>query len=379
MAWQLSCWQFCLIECLNPLAKDCKLIEKVVIMSDIKVSINNLYKIFGSAAASMVDLVKEGMSKSDLLEQHGHVLGLDNVNIDVRKQQIQVIMGLSGSGKSTLIRHINRLIEPTSGSIMVDGDDILSMSPAELRDFRRSKASMVFQKFGLLPHRKVIDNVAYGLSIQGINKEEALARSNKWIESVGLAGFENHYPSQLSGGMQQRVGLARALATDADILLMDEAFSALDPLIRSDMQDVLLSLQEQLHKTIIFITHDLDEALKLGDDIAILRDGAVIQSGTAEKIILHPADDYVTDFIKDINKARVLKVSSVMTKDKSIKGPEINDKMIIEDALQTVSQSGSNGAIVVKNGKKVGTVSLNDMIMAIARSTKNTDSDTVYR
>ena len=251
MDWQLLYWQFYLIEYLNPLAKDCKLIEKVVIMSDVKVSINSLYKIFGSDAASMVDLVKEGMSKSDLLEQHGHVLGLDNVNIDVKKQQIQVIMGLSGSGKSTLIRHINRLIEPTSGSIIVDGDDILSMSPAELRDFRRSKASMVFQKFGLLPHRKVIDNVAYGLSIQGINKEEALARSNKWIESVGLTGFENHYPSQLSGGMQQRVGLARALATDADILLMDEAFSALDPLIRSDMQDVLLSLQEQDRKSVV--------------------------------------------------------------------------------------------------------------------------------
>ena len=179
--------------------------------------------------------------------------------------------------------------------------------------------------------------------------------------------------------MQQRVGLARALATDADILLMDEAFSALDPLIRSDMQDVLLSLQEKLHKTIIFITHDLDEALKLGDNIAILRDGAVIQSGTAEDIILHPADDYVTDFIKDINKARVLKVSSVMTNKNSIKGPEIQDNVIIEDALQTVSKSGANGAIVIKDGKKIGTVSLTDMIMAIARSTKNTDSDTVYR
>ena len=187
------------------------------------------------------------------------------------------------------------------------------MNQTELRNFRRSKASMVFQKFGLLPHRKIIENVSYGLTIQGINKKEAYERSNQWIESVGLNGFENHYPAQLSGGMQQRVGLARALATDADILLMDEAFSALDPLIRSDMQDVLLSLQEKLHKTIIFITHDLDEALKLGDNIAILRDGAVIQSGTAEDIILHPADDYVTDFIKDINKARVLKVSSVMT------------------------------------------------------------------
>ena len=348
-------------------------------MSDIKVAIKDLYKIFGSNSVSMIDKVKNGISKSDLLEQYGHVLGLDNVNIEVKKSQLQVIMGLSGSGKSTLIRHINRLIEPTAGSILVDGDDILSMSQAELRNFRRGKASMVFQKFGLLPHRKIIENVSYGLTIQGINKQEAFERSNHWIESVGLSGFENHYPAQLSGGMQQRVGLARALATDADILLMDEAFSALDPLIRSDMQDVLLSLQEKLHKTIIFITHDLDEALKLGDDIAILRDGAVIQSGTAENIILHPADDYVTDFIKDINKARVLKVSSVMSNDDDIKGPEIQETIIIEDALQIVSQSGSNGAIITKDGKKIGTVSLTDMIMAIARSHKNTASDTVYR
>ena len=348
-------------------------------MSEIKVSIKNLYKIFGKHPEFMVEKVKAGMSKTDLLEKHGHVLGLYDVNIDIKKKHIQVIMGLSGSGKSTLIRHINRLIEPTAGSIIVDNEDILSMSQTELRDFRRSKASMVFQKFGLLPHRKVIENVSYGLLIQGINKPEALNRSNQWIESVGLSGFENHYPAQLSGGMQQRVGLARALATDADILLMDEAFSALDPLIRSDMQDVLLSLQEKLHKTIIFITHDLDEALKLGDDIAILRDGAVIQSGTAEKIILHPIDDYVTDFIKDINKARVLKARSVMGNDDSITGPEIDETVIIEDALQIVSKSGSNGAIIVKNGQKQGTVSLTDMIMAIARAEKNTDSEAVYR
>ena len=348
-------------------------------MSEIKVSIKNLYKIFGKHPEFMVEKVKAGMSKTDLLEKHGHVLGLEDVNIDVKKKHIQVIMGLSGSGKSTLIRHINRLIEPTAGSIIVDNEDILSMSQTELRDFRRSKASMVFQKFGLLPHRKVIENVSYGLLIQGINKPEALNRSNQWIESVGLSGFENHYPAQLSGGMQQRVGLARALATDADILLMDEAFSALDPLIRSDMQDVLLSLQDKLHKTIIFITHDLDEALKLGDDIAILRDGAVIQSGTAEKIILHPIDDYVTDFIKDINKARVLKARSVMGNDDSITGPEIDETVIIEDALQIVSKSGSNGAIIVKNGQKQGTVSLTDMIMAIARAEKNTDSEAVYR
>lgn len=348
-------------------------------MSDVKVAIKNLYKIFGNNPSTMIDKVKDGISKSDLLESHGHVLGLDDVNLEVKESQLQVVMGLSGSGKSTLIRHINRLIEPTLGEILVDGDDILSMSVSELREFRRRKASMVFQTFGLLPHRKVIENISYGLTIQGVTKQEAFERSAQWIESVGLNGFENHYPAQLSGGMQQRVGLARALATDADILLMDEAFSALDPLIRSDMQDVLLALQHKLHKTIIFITHDLDEALKLGDNIAILRDGAVIQSGSAEDIILKPADDYVTDFIKDINKARVLKVSAVMANTDTIMGPEIQETTIIEDALQTVSKSGSNGAIVMKNGEKVGTVSLTDMILAIARSSKNTDSDTVYR
>jgi|TARA_Y100000814_G_scaffold227216_1_gene171160 glycine betaine/proline transport system ATP-binding protein len=348
-------------------------------MSDVKVAIKNLYKIFGNNPSTMIDKVKDGISKSDLLENHGHVLGLDDVNLEVKESQLQVVMGLSGSGKSTLIRHINRLIEPTLGEILVDGDDILSMSVSELREFRRRKASMVFQTFGLLPHRKVIENISYGLTIQGVTKQEAFERSAQWIESVGLNGFENHYPAQLSGGMQQRVGLARALATDADILLMDEAFSALDPLIRSDMQDVLLALQHKLHKTIIFITHDLDEALKLGDNIAILRDGAVIQSGSAEDIILKPADDYVTDFIKDINKARVLKVSAVMANTDTIMGPEIQETTIIEDALQTVSKSGSNGAIVMKNGEKVGTVSLTDMILAIARSSKNTDSDTVYR
>ncbi|MAZ52506.1 MAG: glycine/betaine ABC transporter [Trueperaceae bacterium] len=348
-------------------------------MSDVKVAIKNLYKIFGNNPSTMIDKVKDGISKSDLLENHVHVLGLDDVNLEVKESQLQVVMGLSGSGKSTLIRHINRLIEPTLGEILVDGDDILSMSVSELREFRRRKASMVFQTFGLLPHRKVIENISYGLTIQGVTKQEAFERSAQWIESVGLNGFENHYPAQLSGGMQQRVGLARALATDADILLMDEAFSALDPLIRSDMQDVLLALQHKLHKTIIFITHDLDEALKLGDNIAILRDGAVIQSGSAEDIILKPADDYVTDFIKDINKARVLKVSAVMANTDTIMGPEIQETTIIEDALQTVSKSGSNGAIVMKNGEKVGTVSLTDMILAIARSSKNTDSDTVYR
>ena len=249
-------------------------------MSDnVKVSIKNLYKVFGANPTEALQHVYDGLGKVELLAQHEHVLGLNNINIDIPEKRVQVIMGLSGSGKSTLIRHLNRLIDPTAGEVEVDGVDVLKMNDRELRDLRQSKMSMVFQKFALMPHRTVADNVAYGLSLQGVRRGEAVERSQKWIDRVGLTGFEKSYPSQLSGGMQQRVGLARALATDADILLMDEAFSALDPLIRTDMQDVLLELQAELNKTIIFITHDLDEALRIGDDIAILRDGGLVQQG----------------------------------------------------------------------------------------------------
>ena len=249
-------------------------------MSEIKVKITNLYKIFGANPASMISHVRNGTSKQTLLDEYSHVLGLNDVNLDIPAGEIQVIMGLSGSGKSTLIRHFNRLIEPTAGEIIVDGRNVIEMDKNELRDFRRFRASMVFQKFALLPHRTVTDNVAYGLVIQSSTKDEVHERSQKWIDRVGLTGFENYYPAQLSGGMQQRVGLARALATDAEILLMDEAFSALDPLIREEMQDVLLGLQEELKKTIVFITHDLDEALRIGDRIAILRDGTIVQTGS---------------------------------------------------------------------------------------------------
>ncbi|MCE2517981.1 MAG: glycine betaine/L-proline ABC transporter ATP-binding protein [Alphaproteobacteria bacterium] len=336
-------------------------------MSDIKVSIKNLYKIFGADPKPMVAKVEGGMSKAELLEKHGHVLGLKDVNIDIKAREIQVIMGLSGSGKSTLIRHINRLIEPTAGEIVVDGQNVLDMSEDELLEFRRFRASMVFQKFGLLPHRTVAQNAAYGLTIQGSDKNEALERSQRWIDRVGLSGFENHYPAQLSGGMQQRVGLARALATDAEILLMDEAFSALDPLIRTDMQDVLLGLQEELHKTIIFITHDLDEALRIGDNIVILRDGAVIQKGSPQDIVLNPADDYVSDFIKDINRARVLEVGSVMDT-KAIKtGIKIDVETPIEEAMQLMLEKDKKPARVVKDDKVVGSVTIDAMIKAIAR------------
>ena len=348
-------------------------------MSDIKVSIKNLYKIFGSNPKSKLELAQNGMSKTELLEEHGHVLGLKDVNIDIKAKGVQVIMGLSGSGKSTLIRHINRLIEPTSGEIVIDGQDVLGMSADELQDFRRHKASMVFQKFGLLPHRTVADNASYGLTIQGMDKDEAKEKSQRWIDRVGLAGFENHYPAQLSGGMQQRVGLARALATDAEILLMDEAFSALDPLIRTDMQDVLLGLQEELHKTIIFITHDLDEALRIGDDIAILRDGAVIQKGSPQEIVLKPADDYVRDFIMDINRARVLEVGSVMSGKAPKSGVKIDEATVIEDALQMMTDGQGKPAIVTRDGEAIGAVTLDAMIEAIARPEKDGERNPNYR
>ena len=281
-------------------------------MSEALIQIEGLYKVFGRDPASVMPLVHEGRSKDDILAETGHTVGLKNINLTINKGEIFVIMGLSGSGKSTLIRHFNRLIDPTEGVIRVENTDVMQLSPKALESFRRHKMSMVFQRFGLMPHRSVIDNVSYGLSIQGVSKEVRLGKAKTWLETVGLAGYEEQYPSQLSGGQQQRVGLARALCTDAEILLMDEAFSALDPLIRSEMQDQLIELQEKLHKTIIFITHDLDEALRIGDRIAILKDGEMVQQGTPDEILLNPATDYVEAFVKDVNRARALTVETVM-------------------------------------------------------------------
>tara|TARA_B100001057_G_scaffold322916_1_gene323151 strand:- start:1514 stop:2533 length:1020 start_codon:yes stop_codon:yes gene_type:complete len=286
-------------------------------MNNTKIKIENLYKVFGPKAKDLTRVVKDGMDKDELLAKHNHVLGLDNINIDIEEQSIQVIMGLSGSGKSTLIRHINRLIEPTEGVVLVDNQDVTQLNKNELLEFRRNRTGMVFQRFGLFPHQNIIDNVQLGLSIKGIEKSVSNETALFWINKVGLNGFEYKFPNQLSGGMQQRVGLARALANDPDILLMDEAFSALDPLIRSDMQDQLLELQKNLKKTIVFITHDLDEALKLGDRIAILNGGKLVQDGKPEEILLQPADEYVTNFVKDVNRTKVLKVKTIMNKDNS--------------------------------------------------------------
>jgi len=255
-------------------------------MSEIKIQIKNLYKIFGKNPKSALEQVKGGVNKDELLEKHNHVLGLKDINLDIKEKSIQVVMGLSGSGKSTLIRHINRLIEPTDGSVVVDGEDVLKMNDESLRNFRRTKTAMVFQRFALLPHKTVLENTMFGLHIQNIDEKEANTRARRWIDRVGLSGYEEKYPQHLSGGMQQRVGLARALTNDGEILLMDEAFSALDPLIRKDMQDILLELQDELHKTVVFITHDLDEALKIGDRIAILKDGIMDQEGIPADILL---------------------------------------------------------------------------------------------
>ena len=336
---------------------------------DILIKVNQLYKIFGDNTNEALNLVKDGMGKDELLEKCNCVLGLNKINLDSRKARIQVVMGLSGSGKSTLIRHLNRLIEPTSGEILVNNQDILSLSQKELIQFRQNNMSMVFQKFALFPHKTVLQNVGYGLAIQNIPVSEWNERAKKWISRVGLDGYETYYPGQLSGGMQQRVGRARALATDAEILLMDEAFSDLDSRIRSETKNFLLDLQNELHKTIIFITHDLDEALKIGDRIAILRDGSMVQDSDPQKIIMQPADDYVSDFIKDINRARVIQAKSIMTPTNSKStGPVVQENMVLEDILQIMSESPSK-PVTIENtkGKITGKIEMANLIEGMKR------------
>ncbi len=306
------------------------------------IELDHVSKIFGGDPRAGLERVKAGADKERLLAETGQILALRDVSLSVRRGEVFVVMGLSGSGKSTLIRHINRLIDPTEGSVTIDGTDILHLSMRELVEFRRRRLSMVFQHFALLPHRTVLDNVAYGLKIQGRPRREREATAREWIAAVGLAGFEKQYPAELSGGMQQRVGLARALAVAPDILLMDEAFSALDPLIRSQMQDLLIGLQARLRKTIVFITHDLDEALRLGDTIAILKDGEVVQVGAPADILLHPADAYVRSFVKDVNRARVLTVETVM------KPPPLRlTDETLEQALVAMQRRGAEIGYVV--------------------------------
>ena len=339
-------------------------------MSEIKIKIENLYKIFGSRPREYTDIVRDGVDKDELLSKYNHVLGLDNISLDIKEHSIQVVMGLSGSGKSTLIRHINRLIEPTEGTVIVDGEDITKLNKMDLLEFRRNKTGMVFQRFALFPHQNILDNVQFGLSIKNLDKSDSIERAMYWIEKVGLTGFENKFPNQLSGGMQQRVGLARALATDPDILLMDEAFSALDPLIRTDMQDQLLDLQKNLNKTIMFITHDLDEALKLGDRIAILNGGKLVQDGNAEEILLKPADQYVANFVKDVNRIKVLKIKTILDQggERANSNPTVNVNDSIENCMPAILESQSGLNVIDEKNNFVGSVSKNKIIDILQKS-----------
>ena len=337
-------------------------------MSDPKVSLRGLYKIFGPRDAEMMAHVHAGMGKTELLEQHKHVLGLQDINVDMRAGETTVVMGLSGSGKSTLIRHLNRLIEPTAGEILVDGEDVMKLGRAGLRAMRQRQMSMVFQKFALLPHRTVLENAALALEVQGVAADKRNAEGQKWLSRVGLDGYEHRYPAQLSGGMQQRVGIARALTSNSDIMLMDEAFSALDPLIRTDMQNLLLELQDELNKTIVFISHDLDEALKLADHLVILKDGAVVQQGEPQGILLHPADPYIEDFVSDINRARVLRVRSVMgplTGEDPLAG-EVGENDTLE-SLIALSGGDTNLCYRVtdESGAIVGQLDMRDLVKAL--------------
>ena len=339
-----------------------------------KVRLRGLYKIFGPRDAAMMDHVRAGMGKAELLTQHRHVLGLQDINVDMQPGEITVVMGLSGSGKSTLIRHLNRLIEPTAGELLIDGEDVMRLNPADLRRLRQKKMSMVFQKFALLPHRTVLQNAAMALEVQGVDKAAREAEAQKWLARVGLEGYESRYPAELSGGMQQRVGIARALTSNSDIMLMDEAFSALDPLIRTDMQNLLLELQVELQKTIVFITHDLDEALKLADHLVILKDGAIVQQGEPQGILLNPADPYIEDFVSDINRARVLRVRSVMTP--------------LDPAVEHAGDVGANDTLerlialsegrtelryrVIDEGEVVGQIAMRDLVKALVPRVSST-------
>ena len=302
-----------------------------------KVKVNHLTKIFGKKTKPALEMIRANKSKTEILEKTGATVGVYDVNFEVEEGEIFVIMGLSGSGKSTLIRLLNRLIEPTSGNIYIDGQDISSLDKEGLREVRRNKMSMVFQNFGLFPHRTILENTEYGLEIRGVPKEERQAKAEKALENSSLIAFKDQLPSQLSGGMQQRVGLARALANDPEILLMDEAFSALDPLIRREMQDELLDLQENGKKTIIFITHDLNEALRIGDRIALMKDGQIMQIGTGEEILTNPANEYVRTFVEDVDRSKVLTAQNIMvpalTTNIEIDGPTVALKRMRQEEV----------------------------------------------
>ncbi|WP_321479019.1 glycine betaine/L-proline ABC transporter ATP-binding protein [uncultured Bacteroides sp.] len=325
-----------------------------------KIEIKNLHLIFGSDKQKALKLLKGGKNKSEILKSTGCTVAVKDATLSINEGEIFVIMGLSGSGKSTLLRCINRLINPTSGEIIINGTDISKASDKELLQIRRQEMSMVFQSFGLLPHRSVLSNISFGLELQGVKKEIREEKAMNSMQLVGLKGYENQMVGELSGGMQQRVGLARALANDPEVLLMDEAFSALDPLIRVQMQDELLDLQEKMKKTIIFITHDLDEAIKLGDRIAIMKDGEIVQTGTSEEILTEPADDYVSRFIENVDRSKIITAASILISKPTVarirkEGPEALIRKMKEKDLTVLP-------VIDEKNILLGSITLNKVI-----------------
>lgn len=334
------------------------------------ITVENLFKIFGKNPEKAFPLIEQGKSKDEILEQTGNTIGINNASFKVKEKEMFVIMGLSGSGKSTVLRCLNRLIEPTRGVIKIGNENITGVSKDRLLELRRNKMSMVFQNFGLFPHRTVVNNVEYGLEISGMEKEHRNQKAYEALEKVGLKGYEEQKPSELSGGMQQRVGLARALANDPEILLMDEAFSALDPLIRADMQDELLELQAEVHKTVVFITHDLDEALKIGDRIAIMKDGYVVQVGTPEEILTNPADDYVKAFVQNVDRTKIITAQAIMRKAPTVQVPKDGPSV----AIRNMEKVGVSTTYVVDEKRQLkGVVTIDDAIALKEAGKKNID------
>ena len=345
------------------------------------IQIQNVWKIFGNNSKEALDAIQnKKISKQEALEKYNSVIGVSDVSFDVNKGEIFCVMGLSGSGKSTLVRHINRLLEPTSGKIFINNQDVMQFDKDSLQELRNKKIGMVFQNFALMPHRSVLDNIAMPLEIRGVSKNDRLDAANKILNIVELQGWGNKYAHELSGGMQQRVGLARALAADTEFLLMDEPFSALDPLIRRQLQSEFIKLSKQMKKTTVFITHDLDEAVRVGHRIAIMRDGMVVQIGTPEEIVVNPADEYVADFVKGISRLKVVQAKTIM---KSIKDYEnkfgsldndneiVNENEVLSKLIETSISKDKPIVVTDKNNQKIGVISQSDLLKAVVEGSES--------
>ncbi|QST00721.1 glycine betaine/L-proline ABC transporter ATP-binding protein [Pontibacillus sp. ALD_SL1] len=348
------------------------------------IKVEDLSKIFGKNPSQAQELLDQGLKKEEILKKTGNTVGVNRASFEVEQGEIFVIMGLSGSGKSTLVRLINRLIEPTEGSVYINDENLATMDSKNLRRVRREKMSMVFQRFALFPYRTVLQNTEFGLEVQGIDKTERSKKAKESLELVGLGSFINQFPGQLSGGMQQRVGLARALANDPEVLLMDEAFSALDPLIRKEMQDELLDLQERMQKTILFITHDLDEALRIGDRIALMKDGSIVQIGTPEDILVNPANDYVEKFVEDVDRSKVLTAQHIMKRPETVNiekhGPRVALERMREEGLSSIYVTDRSrnlkGYVTAENASQAIEENVKDLTNVIETNVPTCDLDT---